>query len=31
MFKCIYNIFFRSTKITDEEIKIKREKRINPK
>jgi hypothetical protein len=27
---CIYHIFFRSNKISVEEIKIKREKRINP-
>ena len=30
MFSCVYNIFFRSNKISVEEIKIKREKRINP-
>jgi len=30
MFKFIYRFFFRSTKISDEEIKVKREKRINP-
>ena len=30
MLSCVYRIFFRSNKISDEEIKIKREKRINP-
>ena len=31
MFKCIYNILFHSNKISDQEIKIKREKRISSK